>query len=54
MLHIFLCCQVRLYTLEQKSMLSFRVEAEVHVPADRAFGLLAELSNRPSWDKHYQ
>ncbi|XP_026230758.1 acyl-coenzyme A thioesterase 11-like isoform X3 [Anabas testudineus] len=46
--------QVHLYTLEQKSMLSFRVQAEVHVPADRAFGLLAELSNRPSWDKHYQ
>uniref|UniRef100_A0A7N6BJR5 HotDog ACOT-type domain-containing protein n=1 Tax=Anabas testudineus TaxID=64144 RepID=A0A7N6BJR5_ANATE len=46
--------KVHLYTLEQKSMLSFRVQAEVHVPADRAFGLLAELSNRPSWDKHYQ
>uniref|UniRef100_A0A7N8Y4H4 Acyl-coenzyme A thioesterase 11 n=1 Tax=Mastacembelus armatus TaxID=205130 RepID=A0A7N8Y4H4_9TELE len=46
--------KVRLYTLEQKSMLSFRVESEVDVPAQRAFGLLAELSNRPSWDTHYQ
>ena len=46
--------QVRLYTLEQKSMLSIRVEAEVDVPAHRAFSLLAELSNRPRWDKHYQ
>ncbi|TMS10078.1 Acyl-coenzyme A thioesterase 11 [Larimichthys crocea] len=46
--------QVRLYTLEQKSMLSFRVEAEVDVPAHRAFCLLAELRNRPSWDTHYQ
>ncbi|KAK2843979.1 hypothetical protein Q5P01_010638 [Channa striata] len=46
--------KVRLYTIEQKSMLSFRVEAEVHIPANRAFSLLAELSNRPSWDTHYQ
>uniref|UniRef100_UPI0037E9A103 acyl-coenzyme A thioesterase 11 n=1 Tax=Semicossyphus pulcher TaxID=241346 RepID=UPI0037E9A103 len=45
--------KVRLYTLEQKSMLSFRVESEVDVPAHRAFGLLAELSDRPSWDTHY-
>uniref|UniRef100_A0A8C4DDH6 Acyl-CoA thioesterase 11 n=1 Tax=Dicentrarchus labrax TaxID=13489 RepID=A0A8C4DDH6_DICLA len=46
--------KVRLYTLEQKSMLSFRVESEVDVPAHRAFCLLAELGNRPSWDRHYQ
>lgn len=46
--------KVRLYTLEQKSMLSFRVEAEVDVPAQRAFCLLAELSNRTSWDTHYK
>ncbi|XP_039999431.1 acyl-coenzyme A thioesterase 11 isoform X3 [Xiphias gladius] len=46
--------KVRLYTLEQKSMLSFRVESEVDIPAHRAFCLLAELSNRPSWDTHYQ
>ncbi|KAG7526352.1 hypothetical protein JOB18_039246 [Solea senegalensis] len=45
--------KVRLYTLEQKSTLSFRVEAEVDVPAHTAFRLLAELSNRPSWDTHY-
>ncbi|XP_008303863.1 acyl-coenzyme A thioesterase 11-like [Stegastes partitus] len=46
--------KVRLYTLEHKSMLSFRVESEVDVPAHRAFCLLAELSNRPSWDTHYK
>ncbi|XP_054481769.1 acyl-coenzyme A thioesterase 11 [Anoplopoma fimbria] len=46
--------KVRLYTLEQKSTLSFRVEAKVDVPAHRAFCLLAELSNRTSWDTHYQ
>ncbi|XP_049889104.1 acyl-coenzyme A thioesterase 11-like isoform X1 [Epinephelus moara] len=46
--------KVRLYTLEYKSMLSFRVESEVDVPAHRAFSLLAELSNRTSWDTHYQ
>ena len=46
--------QVRLYTLEEKSMLSFKVESEVDVPAHRAFGLLAELSRRPNWDTHYQ
>ncbi|XP_047225054.1 acyl-coenzyme A thioesterase 11-like [Girardinichthys multiradiatus] len=45
---------VRLYILEQKSVLSFRVEAEVDVPAHRAFCLLAELSNRTSWDMHYK
>ncbi|XP_054600429.1 acyl-coenzyme A thioesterase 11 isoform X2 [Nothobranchius furzeri] len=46
--------QVRLYTLEQKSVLSFRVEAEVDVPAERAFCLLADMSNRTSWDTHYK
>ncbi|KAK9539518.1 hypothetical protein VZT92_004619 [Zoarces viviparus] len=46
--------KVRLYTMEQKSTLSFRVESEVDVPAHRAFCLLAELSNRPSWDINYQ
>ncbi|XP_068593820.1 acyl-coenzyme A thioesterase 11-like isoform X2 [Cebidichthys violaceus] len=46
--------KVRLYTMEHKSTLSFRVESEVDVPAHRAFCLLAELSNRPSWDTHYQ
>ncbi|KAF7645764.1 hypothetical protein LDENG_00198580, partial [Lucifuga dentata] len=46
--------QVRLYTLEQKSTLSFRVEAEVKVHADRAFMLLSELRHRTRWDTHYQ
>ncbi|KAM4623332.1 acyl-coenzyme A thioesterase 11 isoform 2-T2 [Polymixia lowei] len=46
--------KVRLYTLEQKSTLSIRVEAEVDVPAHRAFSLLAELRNRTAWDTHYQ
>uniref|UniRef100_A0A8C3A8U7 Acyl-CoA thioesterase 11 n=1 Tax=Cyclopterus lumpus TaxID=8103 RepID=A0A8C3A8U7_CYCLU len=51
---VIICSQVRLYTMEQKSTLSFRVESEVDVPAHRAFDLLAELSNRPGWDTHYQ
>ncbi|XP_070830254.1 acyl-coenzyme A thioesterase 11 isoform X2 [Chaetodon trifascialis] len=46
--------EVRLYTLEEKSMLSFRVEVESDVPAHRAFHILAELSNRQHWDPHYQ
>ncbi|XP_030606848.1 acyl-coenzyme A thioesterase 11 [Archocentrus centrarchus] len=46
--------KVCLYTLEQKSMLSFKIECEVDVPAHRAFDLLAELSNRPSWDSYYK
>uniref|UniRef100_A0A8D3DYN1 Acyl-CoA thioesterase 11 n=1 Tax=Scophthalmus maximus TaxID=52904 RepID=A0A8D3DYN1_SCOMX len=46
--------KVRLYTLELKSMLSFKVESEVDVPAHRAFCLLAEMSNRPNWDPHYR
>lgn len=45
--------KVRLYTLEQNSTLSIRVESEVDVPALRAFCLLSELSNRPHWDTHY-
>ncbi|XP_034038579.1 acyl-coenzyme A thioesterase 11-like isoform X2 [Thalassophryne amazonica] len=46
--------EVHLYTLEEKSTLSFRVEAEVDVPANRAFCLLSDLRNRTNWDKHYQ
>lgn len=46
--------KVRLYTLEEKSMLCFRVEKEVDVPAHRAFGFLSELRNRPIWDTHYK
>uniref|UniRef100_A0A8C7XLZ9 Acyl-CoA thioesterase 11a n=1 Tax=Oryzias sinensis TaxID=183150 RepID=A0A8C7XLZ9_9TELE len=46
--------QVCLYTLEQKSMLSIRVEKVVDVPAATAFALLAELSNRTLWDTHYK
>uniref|UniRef100_H3DMX6 Acyl-CoA thioesterase 11 n=1 Tax=Tetraodon nigroviridis TaxID=99883 RepID=H3DMX6_TETNG len=46
--------KVRLYSLEQKAMLSFRVDTEVDAPAETAFSLLAELRNRPSWDTFYQ
>ncbi|KAM9844890.1 acyl-coenzyme A thioesterase 11-like isoform 1-T2 [Aulostomus maculatus] len=46
--------KVRLFTLEHKSTLSFRIESEVDVPSQRAFSLLAELRNRTTWDKHYQ
>ncbi|KAL6468313.1 hypothetical protein MHYP_G00239900 [Metynnis hypsauchen] len=45
---------VKLYTLEENQTLSFRVEAEVKVPAARAFLLLSDLSRRPEWDKHYK
>uniref|UniRef100_A0A3B4ARA7 START domain-containing protein n=1 Tax=Periophthalmus magnuspinnatus TaxID=409849 RepID=A0A3B4ARA7_9GOBI len=46
--------QVRLFTVEHPSMLSFRVESEVDVPAPRAFSLLSELSTRHLWDPHYK
>ncbi|KAM6948193.1 acyl-coenzyme A thioesterase 11-like [Aplochiton taeniatus] len=46
--------QVLLYTLEQKEGLSFRVQSELDVPAETAFRLLADLSNRQDWDPHYQ
>ncbi|KAJ0059318.1 hypothetical protein NL108_015495, partial [Boleophthalmus pectinirostris] len=46
--------QVQLYTVEHPAMLSFRVEAEVDVPAHRAFTLLSELSTRHQWDPHYK
>ncbi|KAI4894698.1 hypothetical protein NFI96_004118 [Prochilodus magdalenae] len=45
---------VKLYTLEENQTLSFRVEAEVKVPAARAFLLLSDLNCRPEWDKHYK
>lgn len=45
---------VRLYTVEHPSMLSFRVESEMDVPAHRAFSLLSELRNRHLWDPHYK
>lgn len=46
--------KARLYTMEQSSMLSFRVEAEVDVPAPRAFSLLSDLRTRHLWDPHYK
>ncbi|XP_072298053.1 acyl-coenzyme A thioesterase 11-like [Eucyclogobius newberryi] len=46
--------QVRLYTVEHPTMLSFRVESEVEVPAHRAFTLLSELRTRHLWDSHYK
>uniref|UniRef100_A0A8C6SUF6 Acyl-CoA thioesterase 11 n=1 Tax=Neogobius melanostomus TaxID=47308 RepID=A0A8C6SUF6_9GOBI len=46
--------KVRLYTVERPSMLSYRVESEVDVPAHRAFSLLSELRARNQWDSHYK
>uniref|UniRef100_A0A8C5ALI8 HotDog ACOT-type domain-containing protein n=1 Tax=Gadus morhua TaxID=8049 RepID=A0A8C5ALI8_GADMO len=45
--------QVCLYTLEEQGSLSFRVEAELDVSAQRAFRLLGDLRNRTHWDRHY-
>ncbi|CAB1326021.1 unnamed protein product [Coregonus sp. 'balchen'] len=46
--------KVNLYTLEQKQVLSFKVETEVDVPAERAFMLLSDLSKRVEWDPNYE
>ncbi|XP_031665853.1 acyl-coenzyme A thioesterase 11 isoform X3 [Oncorhynchus kisutch] len=46
--------KVSLYTLEQKQVLSFKVETEVDIPAERAFMLLSDLSKRVEWDPNYE
>lgn len=43
-----------LYTLEEKQVLSFKVETEVDIPAERAFMLLSDLSKRVEWDPNYE
>lgn len=46
--------KVSLYTLEEKQVLSFKVETEVDIPAERAFMLLSDLSKRVEWDPNYE
>ena len=43
-----------LYTLEQKQVLSFKIEFEADVPAERAFMVLSDLSKRVEWDPNYE
>uniref|UniRef100_A0A674EDN7 Acyl-CoA thioesterase 11a n=1 Tax=Salmo trutta TaxID=8032 RepID=A0A674EDN7_SALTR len=46
--------KVSLYTLEQKQVLSFKIEFEADVPAERAFMVLSDLSKRVEWDPNYE
>lgn len=43
-----------LYTLEQKQVLSFKIEFEADVPAERVFMVLSDLSKRVEWDPNYE
>lgn len=45
--------RVSLYTVEESQSLCFKVEAEMEIPAQRAFTLLSDLSRRQEWDEHY-
>uniref|UniRef100_A0A8C8CPR2 Acyl-coenzyme A thioesterase 11 n=1 Tax=Oncorhynchus tshawytscha TaxID=74940 RepID=A0A8C8CPR2_ONCTS len=46
--------KVSLYTLEQKQVLSFKIEFEADVPAERAFMVLSDLGKRVEWDPNYE
>ncbi|XP_053325113.1 acyl-coenzyme A thioesterase 11 [Spea bombifrons] len=46
--------KVRLYTLEEDGILSFRVEMKVSIDARQAFALLSDLSRRSKWDTYYK
>uniref|UniRef100_A0A665URG4 Acyl-CoA thioesterase 11b n=1 Tax=Echeneis naucrates TaxID=173247 RepID=A0A665URG4_ECHNA len=46
--------KVRLYTLEENQMLSFKVEMHVSVGAGQTFHLLSDLRRRKEWDQHYE
>ncbi|KAM9325452.1 acyl-coenzyme A thioesterase 11 [Gastrophryne carolinensis] len=46
--------KVRLYTLEDTTFLSFRVEIEINVDAKQTFNLLSDMRCRPHWDYHYK
>lgn len=46
--------KVRLFTLEDDEVLSFKIEMSVSVPAQLAFRLLIDLRRRHEWDSHYR
>ncbi|KAM5300217.1 acetyl-coenzyme A thioesterase [Ctenodactylus gundi] len=45
--------KIKIYTLEDRDMLSVRVEKLVRLPAVQAYRLLSDFTKRPSWDPHY-
>ncbi|KAJ8012304.1 hypothetical protein DPEC_G00067270 [Dallia pectoralis] len=46
--------KVSLFTLEKKHVLSFMIEFETEVPAEKAFMLLSDLNRRVEWDPNYE
>ncbi|XP_063277477.1 acetyl-coenzyme A thioesterase isoform X3 [Prinia subflava] len=44
---------VRIWTLEEGAVLSFKVEMQVKVPSHVAFSLLSDFSLRQRWDRHF-
>uniref|UniRef100_A0A6Q2XRV6 Acyl-coenzyme A thioesterase 11 n=1 Tax=Esox lucius TaxID=8010 RepID=A0A6Q2XRV6_ESOLU len=46
--------KVSLYTLEKKQVLSFMIEFETDISAERAFMLLSDLNRRVEWDPNYE
>ncbi|XP_069848912.1 acetyl-coenzyme A thioesterase-like [Dipodomys merriami] len=45
--------KIKIYTLEEKDVLSVWVEKQVKSPAHLAYHLLSDYTKRPLWDPHY-
>ncbi|NXC26407.1 ACO12 thioesterase, partial [Campylorhamphus procurvoides] len=44
---------IKIWTLEEGDVLSFKVEMQVKVPSPLAFSLLSDFTLRQEWDKHF-
>lgn len=45
--------KIKIYTLEERDVISVKVEKRVNSPAHTAYHLLSDFTNRPLWDPHY-
>lgn len=45
--------EIKIYTLEERDVLSIWVEKQVESPAHLAYHLLSDFTKRPLWDPHY-
>ncbi|NXK87582.1 ACO12 thioesterase, partial [Formicarius rufipectus] len=45
---------IKIWTLEEGDVLSFKVEMQVKIPSPLAFSLLSDFTLRQEWDKHFQ
>ncbi|XP_027564614.1 acyl-coenzyme A thioesterase 12 [Neopelma chrysocephalum] len=44
---------IKLWTLEEGDVISFKVEMQVKIPSDLAFYFLSDFTLRQQWDKHF-